>query len=126
MLTFASTQRIYLAVEPVDMRKQFNGLWAAAQDKLHEEPKSGAVFAFMTSFDEIVVTMFLAGPERKTLPLRMFEGVRDQVSPTITAHPNFVREATYGGETDFRFTIAHRDDPERELTLTILVFEVPA
>ncbi|MCC7267552.1 MAG: ABC transporter permease [Caulobacteraceae bacterium] len=46
---------------------------------------AGAVFAFMTSFDEIVVTMFLAGPERKTLPLRMFEGVRDQVSPTITA-----------------------------------------
>jgi putative spermidine/putrescine transport system permease protein len=46
---------------------------------------AGAVFAFMTSFDEIVVAMFLVGPERKTLPLRMFEGVRDQVSPTITA-----------------------------------------
>lgn len=46
---------------------------------------TGAVFAFMTSFDEIVVTMFLAGPERRTLPLRMFDGVRDQVSPTVTA-----------------------------------------
>jgi putative spermidine/putrescine transport system permease protein len=46
---------------------------------------AGAVFAFMTSFDEIVVAMFLAGPERRTLPLRMFDGVRDQVSPTITA-----------------------------------------
>ncbi len=57
---------------------------------------------------------------------RELSKVLAQVSPTITAHPNFVREATYGGETDFRFTIAHRDDPERELTLTILVFEVPA
>jgi putative spermidine/putrescine transport system permease protein len=45
---------------------------------------AGAIFAFMTSFDEIVVTMFLAGPEQRTLPLRMFEGVREQISPTIT------------------------------------------
>ncbi len=47
MLTFPSALRIYLAVEPVDMRKQFNGLWTAAQDKLHEDPKSGAVFCFI-------------------------------------------------------------------------------
>jgi putative spermidine/putrescine transport system permease protein len=46
---------------------------------------AGAVFAFMTSFDEIVVTMFLAGPEQRTLPLKMFEGVREQIDPTITA-----------------------------------------
>jgi hypothetical protein len=32
MLAFPSTMRIFLAVEPVDMRKQFNGLWAVAQD----------------------------------------------------------------------------------------------
>ncbi len=49
-----------------------------------------------------------------------------QVSPTVATHPNFVREiAPYGGETDFRFVIRHRDDPERELTMTVLVFEVP-
>jgi putative spermidine/putrescine transport system permease protein len=46
---------------------------------------SGAIFAFMTSFDEIVVAIFLAGPEQRTLPLQMFDGVRDQVSPVITA-----------------------------------------
>jgi putative spermidine/putrescine transport system permease protein len=46
---------------------------------------AGAIFAFMTSFDEIVVAMFLAGPEQRTLPLRMFEGVREQINPTITA-----------------------------------------
>jgi putative spermidine/putrescine transport system permease protein len=46
---------------------------------------AGAVFAFMTSFDETVMAMFLAGPLTRTLPLQMFEGVRDQISPTITA-----------------------------------------
>lgn len=46
MMTFGATQRIYLAVEPVDMRKQFNGLWALAQEKLREDPFSGALFVF--------------------------------------------------------------------------------
>lgn len=46
---------------------------------------SGAIFAFATSFDEIVVTLFLAGPQHRTLPLQMFDGVREQISPTITA-----------------------------------------
>jgi putative spermidine/putrescine transport system permease protein len=46
---------------------------------------SGALFAFITSFDELVTTLFLAGPEQRTLPLKMFDGVREQISPTITA-----------------------------------------
>jgi len=46
MLTFSPSQRIYLAVEPVDMRKQFNGLWALAAEQLREDPFSGALFVF--------------------------------------------------------------------------------
>ena len=46
MLAFPAALKIYLAVEPVDMRKSFNGLWAVASEKLREDPKSGAVFAF--------------------------------------------------------------------------------
>ena len=46
---------------------------------------SGALFAFVASFDELVTTIFLAGPQQRTLPLQMFDGVREQVSPTITA-----------------------------------------
>lgn len=49
-----------------------------------------------------------------------------QISPAVSAHPNFVREIPYGGETEFRFVLHHRDDAARELTLTILVFEVPS
>ena len=47
MLTFPTALKIYLAVEPVDMRKAFNGLWAIAEQKLREDPKGGAVFAFI-------------------------------------------------------------------------------
>jgi transposase len=46
MLTFPSALRIFLAVEPVDMRQQFNGLWAQAEQKLREDPRSGALFVF--------------------------------------------------------------------------------
>lgn len=46
---------------------------------------AGAVFAFMTSFDETTVALFIAGPEQRTLPIQMFEGVREQVSPAIAA-----------------------------------------
>ncbi len=46
---------------------------------------AAAIFAFTTSFDEIVVAMLLAGVEEKTLPLKMFDGVREHISPAITA-----------------------------------------
>ena len=47
MLAFPGGIRIYVAVQPVDMRKQYDGLWAAAQEQLNEDPKNGAVFCFI-------------------------------------------------------------------------------
>ena len=46
---------------------------------------SGAIFAFVTSFDEVVVALFLASAEQRTLPKQMFSGIREMISPTITA-----------------------------------------
>jgi putative spermidine/putrescine transport system permease protein len=46
---------------------------------------SGALFAFITSFDEVVVVLFLAGFEQRTIPRQMFSGLREQISPTILA-----------------------------------------
>ncbi|MEO6973175.1 MAG: ABC transporter permease [Rhodoferax sp.] len=46
---------------------------------------SGALFAFATSFDEVVVVLFLAGPAQTTLPRQMFTGIRENISPTIAA-----------------------------------------
>lgn len=44
---------------------------------------SGAIFAFATSFDEVVIALFLTGAEQRTLPVQMFSGIRDQINPTI-------------------------------------------
>ena len=46
---------------------------------------SGALFAFVTSFDEVVIVLFLAGPEQRTIPRQMFSGLREQINPTILA-----------------------------------------
>jgi putative spermidine/putrescine transport system permease protein len=46
---------------------------------------SGAVFAFATSFDEVVVVLLMGGPGQRTLPRQMFAGINDNISLTITA-----------------------------------------
>jgi putative spermidine/putrescine transport system permease protein len=46
---------------------------------------SGALFAFITSFDEVVVVLQLADVKQRTIPRQMFSGIREQISPTILA-----------------------------------------
>ncbi|MEM8663905.1 MAG: ABC transporter permease [Pseudomonadota bacterium] len=46
---------------------------------------AGALFAFITSLDEVVVVLFLAGPEQTPMTVRMFSGLREEISPTILA-----------------------------------------
>lgn len=46
---------------------------------------SGGLFAFITSFDEVVVVLFVGTVSQKTLPWQMFTGLREQISPTILA-----------------------------------------
>jgi len=46
---------------------------------------SGALFAFITSFDEIVVVLQIADVRQRTIPRQMFSGIREQISPTILA-----------------------------------------
>ena len=46
---------------------------------------SGGLFAFITSFDEVVIVMFIGSASQKTLPWQMFIGLREQISPTILA-----------------------------------------
>jgi len=46
---------------------------------------SGALFAFITSFDEVVVVLQLADVRQRTIPRQMFSGIREQISPTILA-----------------------------------------
>ena len=58
MLTFSGSLKVFVAVEPCDMRKGFNGLHAMASERLGEDPRQGALFvagseqSFSTSQDE--------------------------------------------------------------------------
>ena len=46
---------------------------------------SGALFAFVTSFDEVVVVLFVAAYDQQTIPRQMWNGIREQISPAILA-----------------------------------------
>jgi putative spermidine/putrescine transport system permease protein len=46
---------------------------------------SGALFAFITSLDEVVIALFISGGENSTLTKRMFNALRDEIDPTIAA-----------------------------------------
>lgn len=46
---------------------------------------SGGLFAFVTSFDEVVVVLFIGSHEQQTIPRQMWNGIREQISPSILA-----------------------------------------
>jgi putative spermidine/putrescine transport system permease protein len=46
---------------------------------------TGSVFAFATSFDEVIVILFVGGPNQTTVPRQMWSGIRDQIDPSILA-----------------------------------------
>ncbi len=54
-----------------------------------------------------------------------FTAVLKQIPMTIAKHPHCKQQLDYSSETGFRFTVRHPDDKQRELTLTVLAFEVP-
>ncbi len=56
---------------------------------------------------------------------RKFSSVLSKIPEMLKAHPNFKRELRFESESGFRCTLHHRDDPNRELILTVLAFEVP-
>jgi putative spermidine/putrescine transport system permease protein len=57
---------------------------------------AGALFAFISSFDEVVVSLFLSGGPTSTLPKRMFVALRDEVDPTIAAISSLLIFASLG------------------------------
>jgi transposase len=84
MLPFPSAIKIFVAVEPVDMRKQFNGLWAAVQEKLHEDPKSGAVFAFINKERTRLKLLYWDGTGVWVLAKRLEQGRFSWPAPSAT------------------------------------------
>lgn len=63
----------------------FRTLWHVTLPAILPAVVSGAAFAFLVSFDEVVLAIFLGGPTTTTLPKRMWESVRFEIDPTLTA-----------------------------------------
>jgi len=74
MFALPTALKIYLAVEPVDMRKQFNGLWAQAQEKLGEDPRQGAVFVFINKPRDRLKMLYWDGTGAWVLAKRLEKG----------------------------------------------------
>jgi len=61
MILLPTALKIYLAVEPIDMRKQFNGLYCLAKEKLNEDPRSGALFVFTNKDRDRIKALYWDG-----------------------------------------------------------------
>ena len=59
--------------------------WAITLPQIRLPVMSGALLAFISSFDEVIVSFFISGGAYSTLPRRMFNALRDQIEPTIAA-----------------------------------------
>lgn len=74
MLAFPAGFKIYLAVAPVDMRKQFNGLWAEAEHQLKIDPRQGAVFVFSNRQRDRIKLLYWDGTGVWVLAKRLEQG----------------------------------------------------
>ena len=74
MLSFSSAVRIYLAVDPVDMRKSFDGLYAVAANHLKENPMEGGLFVFSNRRRNRLKILFWDGTGLWVLAKRLEKG----------------------------------------------------
>lgn len=74
MLSFAGNLRIFVAAEPCDMRKSFNGLHAVVLEKLREDPVSGALFAFTNKRRNRLKLLYWDGTGLWVLAKRLEQG----------------------------------------------------
>jgi putative spermidine/putrescine transport system permease protein len=63
----------------------WRAFWHVALPGVRPALVSAAAFAFLTSFDEVVLALFLGGPDATTLPKRIWEAVKFELDPSLTA-----------------------------------------
>lgn len=74
MFNFSNSLRIYLCVEPVDMRKAFNGLYAIAKHELKRNPMDGSLFLFANRRRDRVKLLYWDGTGFWVLAKRLEKG----------------------------------------------------
>ena len=73
---------------------RIKAFWMVTLPQIKFSVVTGAVLAFLTSFDEIIVSLFVSGGDNTTLTRKMFNALRDQVDPTIAAISTLIVLAT--------------------------------
>jgi putative spermidine/putrescine transport system permease protein len=59
--------------------------WSITLPLIRPAVFAGALFAFLSSWDDLLVPLFLSGSTAVTLPLKMWQGLRDSIDPTVSA-----------------------------------------
>jgi transposase len=74
MLSFSGSLKVFVAVEPCDMRKGFNGLYAVVTERLSEDPKGGALFVFCNRRHNRIKILYWDGTGLWLLTKRLEKG----------------------------------------------------
>lgn len=74
MLSFAGSLRVFLAVEPCDMRKGFEGLHALVGEQLREDVRSGALFVFINKRHTRLKVLYFDGSGLWLMSKRLEQG----------------------------------------------------
>lgn len=74
MLSFHAQLKVFVATAPTDLRKSFNGLWAAASERLGEDPRKGALFVFSNRRRNRIKILYFDGTGVVVLAKRLEEG----------------------------------------------------
>ena len=74
MLSFPASVKVYIALDPVDMRKSFNGLFAVAAEKLEENPLDGSLYVFSNRRRDRLKILFWDGTGLWVLAKRLEKG----------------------------------------------------
>jgi len=84
----ASLERFDIRLEEAAMglgASPFTAFWRVTLPIIRPGLIVAALFAFLISFDEVVIAIFVSGPETTTLPKKIWDGIRFELSPTIAA-----------------------------------------
>lgn len=76
---------------------------------------AGAVFAFVTSFDEVIVSQFMVSPALQTLPIAMYSSVTRSTDPTIAAVATLILMSVVVGFLFYRFVVTPLSNRHRGL-----------
>ncbi len=74
MLSFSGSLKVFVAVDPCDMRKGFNGLFVAVTERLGEDPKGGALYVFCNRRHTRIKILYWDGTGLWVLTKRLEKG----------------------------------------------------